>query len=93
MKYFVTWEIDIDAESPREAAQKALNMQRDETSLATCFKVFDDKGNEIAVDLSEPDEDHCRQCGAPSDNGEGWDGLCGNCADKYSQAKKEQYGR
>lgn len=23
----------------------------------------------------------CRTCGEPSDNGEGWDGECGNCAD------------
>lgn len=24
----------------------------------------------------------CRTCGEPSDNGEGWDGECGNCADR-----------
>lgn len=24
----------------------------------------------------------CRTCGDPSDNGEGWDGECGNCADR-----------
>lgn len=24
----------------------------------------------------------CTQCGAATDDGEGWDGLCGNCADK-----------
>ena len=24
----------------------------------------------------------CRQCGEPADDGEGWDGLCGNCADR-----------
>lgn len=23
----------------------------------------------------------CLECGEPNDNGEGWDGLCGNCAD------------
>lgn len=29
----------------------------------------------------------CTDCGAPTDNGEGWDGLCGNCADKKENAK------
>lgn len=32
----------------------------------------------------------CRQCGEPTDNGEGWDGLCGNCADKAE--RKETNG-
>lgn len=26
--------------------------------------------------------DMCDQCGEPNDDGEGEDGLCGNCADK-----------
>lgn len=25
--------------------------------------------------------DRCPKCGKPNDNGEGWDGLCGTCAD------------
>ena len=36
--YQVTWEIDIEAESPREAAQEALNIQR-RISDATVFNV------------------------------------------------------
>ena len=35
----VTWEIDIDASSPREAAEKALHIQRDVDSTATVFTV------------------------------------------------------
>jgi len=35
----VTWEIDIDAASPREAAEKALHIQRDPNSIATVFAV------------------------------------------------------
>lgn len=27
----------------------------------------------------------CRDCGGRNDNGEGWDGLCGNCADVFDQ--------
>lgn len=26
--------------------------------------------------------DKCRTCGDPADDGEGWDGECGNCADR-----------
>ena len=34
---------------------------------------------------AEPESDPnppCRNCGSPTDDGEGWDGLCGNCADR-----------
>ena len=37
--YLVTWEIHIDAESPGEAAARALKIQRDPTSTATVFKI------------------------------------------------------
>jgi hypothetical protein len=35
----------------------------------------------------EDDCDRCK-CGAPTDDGEGWDGKCGNCADReYSKGE------
>lgn len=37
--YRVTWEIDTDAASPREAAEKAQHIQRDPDSTATVFTV------------------------------------------------------
>lgn len=37
--YIVQWEIEIDAESALGAAQEALRIQRDESSLATVFSV------------------------------------------------------
>jgi len=37
--YRVVWEIDVFADSPKDAAQKALQIQRDPESIATCFKV------------------------------------------------------
>ena len=46
--YRVKWEIDIDANSPRQAAIKALKIQRDRNSLATVFEV-----NGERIDLSE----------------------------------------
>jgi len=51
--YRVEWEIEIDAESPEEAAAEALRIQRDVNSMATCFKVWDELGN-----LTELDQEH-----------------------------------
>lgn len=40
-EYTVSWEIDLDAESPLEAAREALAIHRDPESLATVFRVGD----------------------------------------------------
>ena len=37
--FLVRWEINIEADSPREAAENALQIQRDPPSIATVFKV------------------------------------------------------
>ena len=45
----------------------------------------DEDGAYVAawVWVSKTDAGICTKCGAVNaDNGEGWDGLCGNCADK-----------
>jgi hypothetical protein len=36
----------------------------------------------VWVDKPESDEEACSECGEPVDDGEGYDGLCGTCADK-----------
>jgi hypothetical protein len=41
--YRVTWEIDIEAKSAKEAAKQALFVQRDPYSTATVFDVAYDK--------------------------------------------------
>lgn len=52
--YRVTWQIDIEADTPEEAAQEALRIQRDPDSIATLFEVFYQDGELVArVDLSE----------------------------------------
>lgn len=53
--YFVTWEIEIDADSPREAAQKALTIQRNPESAAVVFGVMEhDTGDDMEqIDLME----------------------------------------
>lgn len=51
--YRVVWEIDIEAETPRDAAELALEIQRNNESIATVFEVIGEKGTSITVDLEE----------------------------------------
>lgn len=41
-------------------------------------------------ELSDDDEADppCRNCGGPTDDGEGWDGYCGNCADAFENMRQ-----
>lgn len=56
-EYLVTWEINVDADSPKEAAEEALRIQRDPDSIALVFVVretdYDDMDahQDVAVDL------------------------------------------
>ena len=55
-EYYVVWPIHIAANSAREAAQKALEIQRDPTSIATCFEVTDTETQRATtVDLDDPE--------------------------------------
>lgn len=55
--YLVSWEIDIIADNPREAAEKALEIQRRHGSQAVVFKVLNGEADEgVTVDLNEPEE-------------------------------------
>jgi hypothetical protein len=51
-EYRVTWEIDLRANSPEEAAREALQIQRDPASTATVFNVSD-----VRIDLTALDEE------------------------------------
>lgn len=51
--YKVFWEIGIDADTPVEAARKALAVQRDPESIATVFDVINKRGKRVRVDLSK----------------------------------------
>jgi hypothetical protein len=55
--YAVTWEIDIQAESPREAARIAWNCMRGRGSTCNVFTVCDDEGEVTHVDLQEPEKE------------------------------------
>lgn len=59
-RYLVQWEIDIDADSPEDAARQAFaHMQRPGTT-ANVFDVIehDAGGEKVRVDLQEIDEAH-----------------------------------
>lgn len=56
-EYHVTWEIELNADSPREAAVKALAIQRDSDSIATVFDVTDKVGTTEQIDLAEVEEE------------------------------------
>ena len=52
-QFKVRWEIDIEADTPEEAAMHALFIQRDRESTATHFTVIPEVGEDISVDLGE----------------------------------------
>lgn len=53
--YRIIWEIDLDADDPREAAKKALAYIGNPDSLAHIFDVTDDfTGQMTRIDLDEP---------------------------------------
>jgi hypothetical protein len=49
--YRVSWEIDVHADSPREAAQRALEIQGRRDSIATVFQVVGSDGTVHTIDL------------------------------------------
>lgn len=58
MMYLVRWSIDLDAETPEEAAAEALRIQRDTGSTATFFEVFESHepntlGNPVLVEADD----------------------------------------
>lgn len=53
-RYRVQWEIDLEADSPEEAAREALRIQRNPESIATVYEIFTDEGVHITrVDITE----------------------------------------
>lgn len=54
--YRVSWQIDIEADSPTEAAEGALAVQRDPESIATVFFVRLGMAHDV-IDLSDGDRE------------------------------------
>jgi hypothetical protein len=52
--FHVVWEIDIYAQSPREAAKEAQAIQQDKDAMATVFDVTEeDSDKAVRIDLAE----------------------------------------
>lgn len=51
MEYRVVWTIEINADSPREAAELALEIQRDPDSEALSFEVHDSETDVYEINL------------------------------------------
>lgn len=54
--YLVEWSIDLDAESPVDAARQARGIQQDPGSVATVFHIYGDDGSDDIIDIEDPDE-------------------------------------
>ena len=54
--YNVVWSIDVDANTPRQAAEIARDIQRDpDSKVSSSFAVEDDQNTIHYIDLLEPD--------------------------------------
>lgn len=51
--YRIVWEMELEADSAEEAAAKCLRIHRDPESIATVFRVTDESGLTLSVDLTE----------------------------------------
>lgn len=56
--YLVTWEIDVECDTPEEAALEAWNLVRREHSTANVFTVLDQEGGSTKIDLEEYFQEH-----------------------------------
>jgi hypothetical protein len=54
--YLVSWYIDVEADSTREAALEAREIQRSHDSWATLFSVEDARGITVVEDLDDGGE-------------------------------------
>ena len=54
--YLVKWLIDIEADTPMEAALRALEIQRNPESIATYFQVCDHHG--LPIELIDLNPEH-----------------------------------
>jgi hypothetical protein len=48
------------------------------------------QAKELVDQLPKDEADMCSECGQPADNGEGWDGLCGSCADRVENELEDR---
>jgi hypothetical protein len=56
-EYKVKWDIELQASSPKEAAELAQEMMRDPIAMVGCFTVRDEDNQEHFIDLDLDQED------------------------------------
>lgn len=58
--FLVTWEIHVEAPSPREAAEKAHRWVQAPDTTATVYSVIEHNkdGSAVVIDLMEDPDDH-----------------------------------
>ena len=54
-QFRVVWEIDVEAETPEDAARDAFGHMRRSDTTATVFNVYDHRNINTVVDLTEID--------------------------------------
>ena len=52
-EYFVRWSIELEADSPEDAARQAREIQLDPDSTALVYRVSGPRGEQYAIDLEE----------------------------------------
>lgn len=52
-RFHVVWEIDIYAETPKQAAEQAFTIMQRAGTTANYFEVFDQDGVQTNIDLEE----------------------------------------
>lgn len=99
--YAVTFQstVYVWAESEHEASDLACRYGADEAGFGEAFSKMclvdaperlDDE-YVMAIEFINPEDEPelCVECGGPNDDGEGWDGMCGNCADRAEAERGE----
>jgi len=56
----IVWEVDVDADTPLEAAREAFSMMTDPESTAVVFSVTDPNGDTVTIDLDDMDSARIR---------------------------------
>lgn len=79
--------VSVLSELTRAAQHASTNTVTEIAELAQQLAARRDSANRHNTTPAAEPEDRCRDpfdenCRAPLDDGEGWDGACGNCADR-----------
>lgn len=73
MSYWVPWQLAPDSDP--EERWILVDANDENIEHPNRVKYGTEEESLIAAEMM------CRRCGSPNDDGEGYDGMCGNCAD------------